>query len=210
MKLCPKCQTKHELRGIFCSRKCANSRNWNAEDRLKKSIASKNSEKAKAARLAQRNRPIPPGWKIKIQRPIQICIKCNKEIVSVRYKKDRKYHAECWRSCSGGLQPNSTIKHRSIYKSAQMDSGSELQFAKLLDKQKIKWIKNKDIFFLYVGVNGKERKYYPDFFLPEYDLWIEIKGKFYADLDENLQLKLQSVPNIRIVYSNEIKHFNVI
>lgn len=25
-------------------------------------------------------------------------------------------------------------------------------------------------------MKGKQRKYYPDFYLPEYDYWVEIKG----------------------------------
>jgi 5-methylcytosine-specific restriction endonuclease McrA len=28
MKLCPKCETEHLKPGVFCSRKCANSRTW--------------------------------------------------------------------------------------------------------------------------------------------------------------------------------------
>jgi hypothetical protein len=37
MKICPKCGTSHEKSGIFCSRKCANSRVWSETDKQKKS-----------------------------------------------------------------------------------------------------------------------------------------------------------------------------
>lgn len=37
MKSCPKCGSEHSKPGAFCSRKCANSRTWNEEDKLKKS-----------------------------------------------------------------------------------------------------------------------------------------------------------------------------
>ena len=31
MKSCPKCETEHDKPGIFCSRACANSRQWTEE-----------------------------------------------------------------------------------------------------------------------------------------------------------------------------------
>jgi hypothetical protein len=42
MKKCPKCQTTHEKNGTYCSRKCANSRNFSKESRDRKSVAQRN------------------------------------------------------------------------------------------------------------------------------------------------------------------------
>ena len=39
MKVCPKCNQQHDRNGIFCSRKCSNSRVWSEEDKIKKSVA---------------------------------------------------------------------------------------------------------------------------------------------------------------------------
>lgn len=41
MKICPKCQAEHAKPGTFCSRKCANSRQFSEESKLKKSEAVK-------------------------------------------------------------------------------------------------------------------------------------------------------------------------
>ena len=41
MKTCPKCSAEHSKPGIYCSRKCANSREWSADDKAKKSDALK-------------------------------------------------------------------------------------------------------------------------------------------------------------------------
>lgn len=30
--------------------------------------------------------------------------------------------------------------------------------------------------FQYTDIHGNERKYYPDFYLPEFEIWVEIKG----------------------------------
>jgi hypothetical protein len=41
MKICPKCNSKHDKSGTYCSRPCANSRVFTEEAKLKKSIALK-------------------------------------------------------------------------------------------------------------------------------------------------------------------------
>ena len=41
MKICPKCDGEHEKSGVYCSRRCANSRTFTEEARQKKSIANK-------------------------------------------------------------------------------------------------------------------------------------------------------------------------
>lgn len=43
MKQCPKCSVEHNKPGTYCCRVCANSRVWNEEDKLKKSISARNS-----------------------------------------------------------------------------------------------------------------------------------------------------------------------
>lgn len=105
----------------------------------------------------------------------------------------------CKHKKQGGLQPNSTRKTRSIYKGFQMDSGSERKFAELLDNHNINWIKNSSIKFEYLP--GKF--YYPDFYLEDYDYWVEIKAKYY--LRENDDIRWCSVPNHEVIWSNNIK-----
>jgi len=88
-----------------------------------------------------------------------------------------------------------------------MDSGAEFIFAKILDENNISWVKNSKTFFEYRYQN-KIKKYYPDFYLPDYNLWIEIKGKRY--IEPWLPNKLQAVKNILLFYSNELKNKNSI
>lgn len=54
-------------------------------------------------------------------------------------------------------------------------SGYERKFMEWLDSQKITWIKCKER-FLYTAEDGKEHKYNPDFYLPEPQLYVEVKG----------------------------------
>lgn len=132
-----------------------------------------------------------------------VCPQCQQEFES---RQKRKF---CSRACGrnagaiGGLQPNSTKVHRTIYKDYQMDSGAELAFAKLLDQHGIKWEKNSTRSFPFVDSQGKDRLYYPDFYLPQYNHWIEIKGKRYVREDD--QLRLEAVSNIELIMSNNIQ-----
>jgi hypothetical protein len=120
----------------------------------------------------------------------------------------RKY---CSRNCSNknSYHPNSTQLIRTIYHGFQMDSNAELTFAKLLDSRHIKWFKNNKIFFSYVHENVN-RKYYPDFYLPDFDMWIEIKSTYYYNKNPKIeQLKWKSLKNIIVVWSHDIHIPNV-
>jgi len=41
MKICPKCTSEHKMSGVYCSRKCANSRKFSENSKKKKSEANK-------------------------------------------------------------------------------------------------------------------------------------------------------------------------
>lgn len=119
------------------------------------------------------------------------CLECK---TVFKGHKERKY---CSRICSGknAHKPNSTIRHRSIYRGFQLDSGAELYFAQEMDSRNVKWVKNDGkVFkknFLYTDKKGKVRKYHPDFFLPDHNAWVEIKGRKYQH--ENDQIKLAAI-----------------
>ena len=204
MKICKKCKNEFEpKKGLisYCSLQCRNSRNWTEDDKLKKSISAKLSEKVKEA---NKKIGIENSKKATIQ---TICIHCQNPIIHLKWKP-RKYHKECWLKTSGGLRENSTIKHRCLYKGVWMDSGSEKEFAMKCDEHSIAWNKNRTIYFEYIGVDGRQHRYYPDFYLIDSDRWVEIKGKLYASKDANLDRKLESVKNITLIFSKEIKKFN--
>lgn len=55
-----------------------------------------------------------------------------------------------------------------------LHGGWELKVAKFLDEHKIHWCKSKD-HFTYIFEN-KEHEYFPDFYLKDYNLYIEVKG----------------------------------
>jgi hypothetical protein len=205
MRTCKKCNCQFvPVKGLkdYCSLKCRNSRSWTEKDRLKKSTSAKNSEKVLIA-----NRSIERRRGPRLKRVESMCLMCNKPIVHT-VNVTRKYHAECWLKSSGGLRPGSTKKHRSEYNGQMMDSGAEKAFAMKCDELNIAWKKNSTVYFEYVDKVGKVRKYYPDFYLPKFNKWVEVKGKLYQDMDENFDAKMKAVDNISLVYSTDINHFS--
>lgn len=85
-----------------------------------------------------------------------------------------------------------------FYKNVWLDSQWEYEFAKWCDKENIKWSKPKTGFEY--EWNGK-RIYYPDFYLKEYDRYVEVKG-YERERD---QAKWKSVPNLVVIKIDEIK-----
>jgi len=129
-----------------------------------------------------------------------VCEDCG--TVHEHYKiRPKKY---CSPECANKnkYHPNSTRKTRSIYKEFQMDSGSELEFAKLCDEHNIKWVKNSTIAYEYTNSKNEIRNYYPDFYLEEYDAWVEIKSKYYLREDDDL--RWASVPKHEVIWSDNI------
>ena len=58
----------------------------------------------------------------------------------------------------------------------QMDSTWEVALAKKLDELEIKWHRDENMILEYRTVRGRKRKYIPDFYLPDYNLYVEVKG----------------------------------
>ena len=209
MTNCPKCQSLFNPQGKwgpkkFCSRSCANSRGPRTEEFKKQ-----NRERALANPKGWALNPTNTNGSLAIKAKWDLlkstitCKECSKVFEVPYSKRNRKY---CSISCSNKnkYHQNSSRKHRSVYKGFQMDSGAERVFAEECDNLKIQWVKNTTQYFLFVDSNGIQRKYYPDFFLPEYDCWVEIKGRRYIRSDDNLRRDAVGKP-VHLIISNQFK-----
>lgn len=61
-----------------------------------------------------------------------------------------------------------------VYKGIPLHGTWELKYAKYLDEMGIVWVRNTDSFSY--RYEDKERRYTPDFYLPETDRYVEVKG----------------------------------
>ena len=88
---------------------------------------------------------------------------------------------------------------KSLYKDEWMHSSWELIVAMWLDKQGIKWTKR--VRYFNYEWNGSSRKYFPDFYLEDLDLYLEVKG-YETDRDKQ---KWKNFNNLIILKDKQIK-----
>lgn len=72
--------------------------------------------------------------------------------------------------------------YRFKYKGIILESSYELRLAKLLDKHKIQWMRPECL--MWCDKNGENHRYYPDFYLPEYDVYLDPKNKYLIEKDK--------------------------
>lgn len=93
-----------------------------------------------------------------------------------------------------------------LYKDFKFDSYWEVLFVQFLDKYNILWVRNNKDSFEYTYQNSSH-KYYPDFYLPDYDLYIEVKGYFS---DKDINKWEQFTKNIDIYDSKDLYDLQII
>lgn len=163
MKKCNRCQGPNKKPGKFCSRSCANSRVWSAEDRARKSASMKQSLKVKlsVAKLHAHNRTLPPpnlGRQF-VERVDWICPVCDATMrLTLSQSKRRKY---CSGTCRNSVN-NLVIRGvRSKAEEALSIALTELGVPFLENDRKV--------------LGGKEL----DFYLPSLNLAIEWNGVYH-------------------------------
>jgi hypothetical protein len=90
-----------------------------------------------------------------------------------------------------------------------LDSSWELALAKRLDELKIRWERPDSI--SYVASDGRTRRYFPDFYLPDHNLYLDPKNPFAikAQQDKINQLTKQIKNLIIIKELDDCKNFNL-
>ena len=118
------------------------------------------------------------------------CGSCASKITYKKYKQ-RRY--------------NGTVK-AGFYKSIYMRSSWEIKYAKYLDKKKIKWSYEPDVF------DVDDTTYTPDFYLPKLKTYIEIKGwlKIKDKKKMNMFKKLYPEKSLKILREKDLIRLGVL
>ena len=195
----------------FCSSKCSNSRNHS--DKTKNKI--RNSVN-KANKKLNRTKNI-----LEIK-----CEGCKHTFET--YKKKQRY---CSMSCysknrssatklkmrKNALKNNFGTKNRNKYTvgwyeskfagKVWLESTWELKVAEYLDNNNIEWIRPK---FLYWNDSGIKRRYFPDFYLKEYNLYLDPKNNFLLKKDSRKIKRVikENKINLILIKENDIKNIN--
>lgn len=213
---CGKIMTSKFGTGIFCSRACANSRQHSAETRSKIAQSTLAFYDLASSELAISTTCLP------LQQHYQAvsnydanpkyCVICNTKLPYAKRK-----HQTCSKSCKNKLASSNAIKNHNggltvgggpkntkhgRYKGFNCDSIYELVFVIYCLDHNIQFVRNTD-YFNYT-FEGKIRKYYPDFYLPDSDTYLELKGYKDTKVDLKLQAVEAAGKNINILYKKDL------
>jgi hypothetical protein len=190
---------------VFCSRSCANSHI--ISDELKIKISTTLKSKYDSGEI------IHPNIVEKEKRNCAIC-----DIAFECLPSDKRQ--TCGRECGGKLisqmfkgtgktggyrTKSGTSKFRgSYYNEIWMDSSWEVALATRLDELGIIWERDNKRYFNYIDIDGNPRKYYPDFYLPDHDLYLECKGYWTPKVVHKMQ-DVQARNSFNLVILEDIK-----
>lgn len=117
------------------------------------------------------------------------CKVCNKLFVTNSKKKCKlTCSRECQTIASINFRPYQNGSRKNIYYEHKtlgtilLESSWEEKLAKFLDTKYIDWIRPK--FLRWTDKENKSRLYYPDFYLPEYDLYLDPKNPYCISKDK--------------------------
>lgn len=212
----------------FCSKKCSienlNTQN-NIEDR-RKTINKKISESLKGKKYVIKDKSIKED---RTKNYVSlICQGCKTNFCSINRKKMKYCSPECVKKYlyesveyrtkmsirlkgkSGGLRNgggySKVYEYINTYGEKMYLNKSEIKIAKVLDNLKVVWNRNNKGFD-YIDLVGNNRKYYPDFYLKEYDYYLEYKGfvteKMKHKMDDAVS---KNKINLLIIYSNDKRY----
>lgn len=188
-RFCKKCGKEFiSDAGIFCSITCAN-RNRVMSDETK--------EKLRKFKLG----------KTIVSRDHRQCKYCGKQTHSIDGKipdwfcrprciEAKRYISKAIslkvKGKTGGYRERGGRGHGCHYKGIWLDSTWELALAERLDELNVQW--ERDVSkhkFAYVDQQGNQRTYFPDFYIPNLNLYIEVKGYWTAET----KFKMSAVKN---------------
>jgi len=205
----------------FCNKQCKNANSHRNHERLCK--ANPNKQDIKSSGFTKYNEQIKLGVRLGTNQYIKAKqlglpkptitnetrnkISNSSKIAAKNYWNDetRKYRSEIMKRVVKE-NPNSYSANnvcgrtkKFIYNGFELNGSWELIVAKWLDDNNIKWT-NKISPFSY-NWNSGDHLYFPDFYLLDYDWYIEVKGYERArDL-----CKWAVVPNLTVIKQKEIK-----
>lgn len=100
-------------------------------------------------------------------------------------------------------------RNQIVYKDIKLGSSYEVAVAEELEKHNVKWLRSS--YLIYKDNKGKEHRYYPDFYLPDYNVYLDPKNDYllssinknfgYTDLQKIKWVEEQN--NVRVIVLNK-------
>lgn len=215
MKQCPKCNSLHNKPGIFCSRKCANSRVFSKESIEKKSLANKQWAKENPSTAKENMNRALSAWVAKKSYIPRYCSVCDKELDRNNKSGLCKKHFEESESKSEYIARRKNYERKRVFNKwtnsyVWLLSSLEIQYFEYLEKNNIEWVKPQHI--SYSTPDGKTHRYFPDFFLTKSNVYVEVKGYYWPTDKVKMKLVIEQNPtlDIKILFKEDIDNLGVI
>ena len=201
---CVECNTPllyDNKNNTFCSVSC--SAKWSNRKRSESGWSQPQSQRESARQYNIAN-PQQRGKKFTKISQCVVCSKwfpgtkktCSKTCFSIQQTINAKKH----NLGSHGQRSGKILYRQDSYgKTIRLESSYEIRFANVLDSLNIQW--TRPAYINWIDDRNNTRKYYPDFYLPDYDLYFDPKNTHQITIDRS---KIQSV-----IKQNNIKLFIV-
>lgn len=164
MNICYQCGSE-TTNPKFCSRRCS----VKANNKLRiRTIESRNKT---SETLKKFQATIPKEPKLKYTRVYFKICHCGETFYG------RWPQGKFCPKCRTSVRIKNGLKSKHIIKNGvHFDSSWEVTIAEYLDKRKIEWFRPN--YIKYVSENGQEKRYFADFFLPKYNIYLDPKNPY--------------------------------
>lgn len=214
---CGKVMTEKFGPGRFCSKACARSHECTIDTRnkIKQSLTTFYEDPEACLRQIRHNKTAADihDEYIKYLEAPKLCCICSTPIL---YKERHRQTCskDCYKSLAamnakknklGGLtEACGKYSKKGKYKGIRCDSTYELIYLVYCELNNIS-IKRNNKYFYYTNFEGETRKYYPDFYLPDSDTYVELKGYKDNNVDLKLAAMKQQDKQVSILYKKDLK-----
>lgn len=113
-----------------------------------------------------------------------------RSIIAIKLWNNPEYAAKCH---------NPKFGNKPIYNDIKFMSDTEMMFAKELDKLSLKYVYQPCHIKYLNFIDNKYHNYYPDFYIPKYNLYLEVKYNKNYTYDSRLQFKLDGMKKLNLV-----------
>jgi len=208
---CEKCGKVHNGTygsGRFCSKECARSfstSNKKKETKILKCICcgkevkvGKRASKVRCGDCVTKRhvKKCPTcGKKFNTTKIKQIYCSCKCSFNSEKYKHKMREHAN--RRQLGGHTSKKSIYYDRGGDKVYLQSSYEYNVAVDLDKHGIKWSRPK--FLYWTDECGNRHRYYPDFYLPEYNVYLDPKNDYLIKKDKYKIECVSKQNNVKVI-----------
>ena len=141
-------------------------------------------------RASNKRRKGLPAKKRRYSNVVSHCIVCGKEVVFHPGRRRKTCSEQCYRKILsetahktglGGNHNRRAFWYESpIAGRVWLESSFEEEVAKILDENQIQWIRPKPV--QWTDSTGSIHKYYPDFFLCDYNIYLDPKNQYLRDI----------------------------